>query len=209
MSRSVTLPAVTTDNRTSAPTAAMWLTGVAVLATLGLFYLLRDLLLPAQTWALADVPTTITLVLAWTVVAFPALCLAISTAAVTARPLRRPWGHLASAGILLATAQLAVLTSRHRPLDRGRYRPESPEHRAASHTPAGEALTEGAMGALAGIAVWALLFIVAHWAWRRSRGQRGPVVPSLFAVTPQYRRMLAVGSAAGAVAGLAVALLRH
>lgn len=187
----------------------MWVIGVASLATMGLFYLLRDLLLPAQTWALADVPTTVTLVLAWTVVAFPALCLAVGTFDVTARPLRRPWGYLASAGILLATAQLAVLTSRHRPLDRGRYRPESPEHRAAAHTPAGEALSDGAMAALAGIAVWVVLFAVGHWVWRRLRGEGGRVLLSLFDVSPQYRRALAVGSAAGAVIGLALALLLH
>lgn len=107
---------------------------MADLATLGLFSLLRDLLLPAQTWVLADVPTAVTLVLAWTAVAFPAL---------------------------------------------------------------------------AGIAVWVFAFALGHWVWQRLRGERGPVIVSLFDVSPAYRRALAVGSAAGALIGLALALLLH
>ncbi len=179
---------------------------VASIATLLLAYLMREPLLKAETRILADVPARVVVASAWTVIAFPMLCAAAGALSVTSRQLRRPWFELTAIGLLPALAQVAILLSRHRPLDGGLYRRESAEHREARLSDVGDALGAGVAGSVGAVMLCLLLFLALRWAWRRLHGRKAKFYDSLSGIDLRVRRWLAVAVMVSAVAGLAIVL---
>jgi hypothetical protein len=180
----------------------------ACFITWGAVYLFRDPLFIAETKLLADAPIAVTVALAWAVVAFPIVSMALGSLDLSARPLRRPWGGLAGAGFLLLLAQIVIMVSRPQRSPRSSGLPvrESLDHRVAAESSAGEALAHGLLWTMALLVLWALVFSGVRWTRQRLRGERSKFFQSLWGIAPVRWRLFTVGAAISVSAGLAAAL---
>lgn len=180
----------------------------ACFVTWGVAYLFREPLFIAETKLMADAPIAVTVALAWAVVAFPIVSMAVGSLDLSARPLRRPWGALAGAGFLLLLAQIVIMVSRPRRSPRSSGLPvrESLDHRIAAESSAGEALTHGLLWTLALLVLWALVFSGVRWTRQRLRGERSKFLQSLWGIASAQWRVFTVGAAISVCAGLAAAL---
>lgn len=137
-------------------------------------------------------------VLSWLPFGLLILFLAADSARVDAPPMRQPWlTPIALCGLVLAGQIPTILRKERRSSD---------AYRLAAHTPVGEALASGLVGAFGAAMVWTLLFLTARWLRGRISGQRVPFRDNTWGMRPRSRRVFATGATASVLIGLGLAL---
>lgn len=138
-------------------------------------------------------------VLSWLPFGLIMLFLLADSARIDAPAMRQPWLTLTAVCGLALALQVPTLLRKERR--------SSEAYRLATHTPVGEALIAGLIGALGAAMVWTFVFQSGSWLRGRIRGERVPFWDRAWGMRPRSRRVFAVGAAASVLMGLGVALV--
>ncbi|MGC4852906.1 hypothetical protein ACLQ24_05795 [Micromonospora sp. DT4] len=164
--------------------------GAGILVGDDLMVMLADVM--SGTWL------PLVVVLSWLPFGSIILLLLADSARLDAPPMRQPW--------LTPIALCALVLAGQVPTILRKDRRSSDAYRLAAHTPVGEALASGLVGALSAAMVWTLLFLSARWLRGKIRGKRVPFWDNTWGMRPRSRRVFATGAAASVLIGLGFAL---
>jgi hypothetical protein len=167
-------------------------------AIFGAGFLVGDDLMVVLVDVMSGTWLPLVVVLSWLPFGSIILFLSADAARVDAPPMRQPWVTLTALSGLALAGQIPTILRKERR--------SSDAYRLAAHTPVGEALASGLVGAFSAAMVWTVLFHSARWLRGRISGRRMSFWDNTWGMQPRSRRVFATGAAASVLIGLGFAL---